>query len=77
MGVRKARAPDPGGCRGLLGGFPVLCGSFAGVFGRLWGRPPPSNRQEKKILPLEGRRAGTRWDPGALGWGDALPQVPI
>ena len=58
MGGRWARAPDPGGYRGLLGGFPVLCGSFAGVFGRLWGRPaPPSNRQEKENLGF-GRSAG-------------------
>jgi len=58
MGGRWARAPDPGGYRGLLGGFPVLCWSFAGVFGRLWGRPPPSNRQEKKNLGFGGSAGG-------------------
>jgi len=29
------------------------------------------------MLALERRRAGTQWDPEALGLGNALPQVPV
>jgi len=58
-------------------GFLCSVGRLRAYLGDFGAAHRPPTVKKKKILPLEGRRAGTRWDPGALGWGDALPPGPI
>jgi len=58
-------------------GFLCSVGRLRAYLGDFGAAHRPPTVKKKKILALEGRRAGTWWDPEALGWGDALPQVPI